>query len=192
MALVIKARGLLVQAGRRLLRVHAAHRGPVRLRIACGELLTALHPCPPAFPAPLPAPPQDTWYMWVSILLFLFFAGFWMSRYSKAMKLFPVLIIMPIIQVGGARPWGTLISMSFHGGWRVCTGARCRTVTEIRDEERSWLLDAPSTHTTARALLADCVGAVQHAVRHALLPGELLHLSRLSRLFCQLYAACFR
>ena len=41
---------------------------------------------------------QGNWYTWLSLLLFLVFAGFWMSRYSKAMKLFPVLIIMPIIQ----------------------------------------------------------------------------------------------
>ncbi|KAL4430976.1 hypothetical protein ABPG75_006232 [Micractinium tetrahymenae] len=40
-----------------------------------------------------------SWYMYVSIFLFLLFAGFWMRRYSKAMKLFPVLIIMPIIQI---------------------------------------------------------------------------------------------
>lgn len=42
---------------------------------------------------------QDSWYTWVSLLLFILFAGFWMSRYSKGMKLFPVLIIMPVIQV---------------------------------------------------------------------------------------------
>lgn len=53
-------------------------------------------------PAPLPAPPQGNWYTWLSLLLFIVFAGFWMSRYSKAMKLFPVLIIMPIIQVSAA------------------------------------------------------------------------------------------
>lgn len=47
-------------------------------------------------------PPQGNWYTWLSLLLFIVFAGFWMSRYSKAMKLFPVLIIMPIIQVSAA------------------------------------------------------------------------------------------
>jgi hypothetical protein len=42
---------------------------------------------------------QGSWYTWVSVLLFVVFAGFWMSRYSKAMKLFPVLCIMPLIQI---------------------------------------------------------------------------------------------
>ncbi|KAL4426811.1 hypothetical protein ABPG77_006597 [Micractinium sp. CCAP 211/92] len=42
---------------------------------------------------------ETSWYTYLSIFLFLLFAGFWMRRYSKAMKLFPVLIIMPIIQI---------------------------------------------------------------------------------------------
>ena len=42
---------------------------------------------------------QANWYFWLSLCLVITFAGFWMSRYSKAMKLFPVLIVMPLIQV---------------------------------------------------------------------------------------------
>ncbi|GAB4817643.1 hypothetical protein N2152v2_004689 [Parachlorella kessleri] len=39
------------------------------------------------------------WYTWLSLLLFIFFAAFWLTRYSKALRLFPVSIIMPILQI---------------------------------------------------------------------------------------------
>lgn len=58
------------------------------------------HPLPHAHTTPLLSPdPQTNWYTYIAIFLFLLFATFWMRRYSKAMKLFPVLIIMPIIQI---------------------------------------------------------------------------------------------
>lgn len=76
------------------------------LRSACHSAALGL----PLLPAM-----QGNWYTWLSLLLFLVFAGFWMSRYSKAMKLFPVLIIMPIIQAS-AR------SESKHGSACLAAG----------------------------------------------------------------------
>lgn len=40
------------------------------------------------------------WYTWIVVLLFLLTAAFWMIRFNKALKLFPVSIIMPVLQVG--------------------------------------------------------------------------------------------
>ena len=77
-------------------RLPAAHSRPRRWLRCAG--LAAVHRTP--IPCPLSYTPQGSWYTWVSLMLFVLFAGFWMSRYSKAMKLFPVLIIMPIIQAG--------------------------------------------------------------------------------------------
>jgi len=40
------------------------------------------------------------WYTWVVVVLFLCTAAFWMIRFNKALRLFPVSIIMPVLQVG--------------------------------------------------------------------------------------------
>jgi hypothetical protein len=39
------------------------------------------------------------WYFWVSLLLFGLFACFWLTRFSKAMALFPIIIMVPVLQV---------------------------------------------------------------------------------------------
>eukprot|EP00890_Picochlorum_soloecismus_P005143 jgi/Picsp_1/562/NSC_00559-R1_protein len=41
-----------------------------------------------------------SWYTWVVVVLFLCTAAFWMIRFNKALRLFPVSIIMPVLQVG--------------------------------------------------------------------------------------------
>lgn len=67
---------------------------------------------------------QANWYFWLSLCLVITFAGFWMSRYSKAMKLFPVLIIMPLIQVrpelAPALCWQPSGGPPFALRWDIC------------------------------------------------------------------------
>lgn len=40
------------------------------------------------------------WYTWLVVVLFLGTAFFWVSRFNKGLKMFPVSIIMPTLQVG--------------------------------------------------------------------------------------------
>lgn len=39
------------------------------------------------------------WYSWVTLLLFVCFAVFWMKRFNKGIKLFPISLMMPVLQI---------------------------------------------------------------------------------------------
>ncbi len=42
----------------------------------------------------------DQWYTWLVVILFMSCACFWVVRFNKGLKMFPVSIIMPTLQVG--------------------------------------------------------------------------------------------